>query len=132
MVVVDTSVFSLFLRRNQQLDDTYLALFHDLFEKDQIILLGSVYQELLSGIRHQTQFDRLADTLSGFDLLLATAADHQEAARFYNICRRNGVQGSAIDFLICAMAHRRNHSILTLDADFDLYTQHLPIDLLRP
>ena len=50
MVVVDTSVFSLFLRRSQQLDDAHLALFHDLFEKDQIVLLGTVYQELLSGI----------------------------------------------------------------------------------
>ncbi len=132
MVVVDTSVFSLFLRRNQQLDDAYLALFHDFFEKDQIVLLGSVYQELLSGIRHQEQFDRLADILNGFDIVLATVADHQEAARFYNICRRNGVQGSAIDLLICAMANRRNHQILTLDADFALYAQYLPINLIQP
>jgi predicted nucleic acid-binding protein len=132
MVVVDTSVFSLFIRRNQQLDDAYLAMFHDLFEKDQIVLLGSVYQELLSGIRHQEQFDRLADILNGFDVVLATAADHQEAARFYNICRQNGIQGSAIDLLICAMAHRRNHQILTLDVDFALYAQYLPINLVQP
>lgn len=132
MVIVDTSVFSLFLRRNQQLNDSYLTLFHDLFEKDQIVLLGSVYQELLSGIRHQVQFNRLADILNGFDLILATTADHQEAAQFYNICRSNGVQGSAIDFLICAMANRRSHQILTLDADFELYAQHLPIHLLQP
>lgn len=72
MVVVDTSVFSLFLRRNRQLEDAYLTLFHDLFKKDQIVLFGSVYQELLSGIRHQKQFDRLADTLNGFDVILAT------------------------------------------------------------
>ena len=132
MVVVDTSVFSLFLRRSQQLDDAYLALFHDLFEKDQVVLLGSVYQELLSGIRHQEQFDRLADILIGFDIVLATVADHQEAARFYNICRHNGVQGSAFDFLICAIAKQRNYQILTLDADFDLYAQHLPIQLVQP
>ena len=132
MVVVDTSVFSLFLRRNQQLDDTYLALFHDLFEKDQIVLLGSVYQELLSGIRHQEQFDRLADILIGFDIVLTTVADHQVAAQFYNICRSHGVQGSPIDFLICAMANQRNHQILRLDADFELYAQYLPINLVQP
>lgn len=132
MVVVDTSVFSLFLRRSQQLDDAHLALFHDLFEKDQIVLLGTVYQELLSGIRHETQFNRLVDVLDGFNPVLATVADHEEAARFYNVCRHNGIQGSAIDFLICAMASRRNYQILTLDADFEHYGQYLPISLIRP
>ncbi len=132
MVLVDTSVFSLFLRRSQQLDDAHLTLFHNLFEKDQIVLSGAVYQELLSGIRHEKQFNRLADVLEGFDLLLATISDHQEAARFYNICRHNCIQGSSIDFLICALASRRNYQILTLDADFNHYAQFLPITLMHP
>lgn len=122
----------MYLRRSQTLDDAYLALFHDLFEKDQIVLLGVVYQELLSGVRYKKQFNRLADTLNGFEVILATVADHQEAARFYNICRQNGIKGSALDFLICAMSSRGNHQILTLDVDFDRYAQFLPIHLIKP
>ena len=132
MVVVDTSVFSLFLRRSQKLDDEHLTLFHDLFEKDQIVLLGPVYQELLSGIRHEEQFERLADILNGFNIELATVADYQEAARFFNICRGKGIQGLSFDFLICATSSLRNYQILTLDSDFDLYAQFLPINLIEP
>jgi predicted nucleic acid-binding protein len=132
MVVVDTSVFSLFLRRDQTLKDEYLDLFLELFEKNQIVLLGVVYQELLSGIRHQKQFDRLADILDGFHIQYAAKEDHLTAARYYNLCRSQGVQGSSIDFLICAMSRQREHLILTLDEDFTHYAKHLPIRLLKP
>ncbi len=132
MVVVDTSVFSLFLRRDQTLEDEYLDLFLELFEKNQIVLLGVVCQELLSGIRHQAQFDRLADILNGFHIVYADKEDHLEAARYYNLCRSKGIQGSSIDFLICAMSSQRDHHILTLDEDFVHYAKHLPISLLRP
>lgn len=132
MVVVDTSVFSLYLRRDKKLPSAYLDLFLELFEKDQILLLGFVYQELLSGIRHQEQFDKLADTLNGFVIDYASKADHQTAAQYYNICRANGIQGSNVDFLICAMSAERGHSILSLDQDFEGYAKHLPIKLLKP
>ena len=131
MVVVDTSVFSLFLRRDQALQNEYLELFLDLFERNQIVLLGVVYQELLSGIRHEEQFNRLVDVLGGFDINYAGKADHLTDARFYNICRSNGIQGSSIDFLICAMSAEREHHILTLDQDFDQYAEYLPISLLK-
>jgi predicted nucleic acid-binding protein len=132
MVVVDTSVFSLFLRRGQTLENEYLDLFLDLFERNQIVLLGIVYQELLSGIRHEEQFRRLADILEGFNIEYAGQDDHLEAATYYNLCRSKGVQGSNADFLICAMSAKRDHHILTLDADFDYYAEHLPIRLLKP
>lgn len=132
MVVVDTSVFSLYLRRDQQLPSEYLDLFLELFEKDQIVLLGFVYQELLSGIRHQEQFERLSDTLDGFDIQYADKVDHQTAAQYFNTCRSGGVQGSSIDFLICAMSSNRGLSILSLDQDFESYAKHLPIKLLKP
>ena len=132
MVVVDTSVFSLFLRRGQTLENEYLDLFLDLFERNQIVLLGIVYQELLSGIRHEEQFRRLADILEGFNIEYASQDDHLEAATYYNLCRSKGVQGSNADFLICAMSAKRDHHILTLDADFDYYAEHLPIRLLKP
>jgi len=132
MVVVDTSVFSLFLRRDQALSSGYLDLFLDLFEKNQIVLLGIVYQELLSGIKHESQFNRLADILDGFSIEYANQDDHLLAAQFYNICRSKGIQGSNFDFLICAMSIQRDHHILTVDVDFDHYEENFPITLLSP
>ena len=46
-----------------------------------------------------------------------------------NQCRRKGVQGSTIDFLICAVAALEELQILTTDSDFLRYTKHLPINL---
>jgi len=55
--------------------------------------------------------------------------DYVMAARFYNLCRARGIQGSNTDFLICAAAVRRQAAIFTTDRDFDLYARHLPISL---
>jgi predicted nucleic acid-binding protein len=45
--------------------------------------------------------------------------------------KKQNVQGSHIDFLICAVATRLNVAIFTTDKDFDFYQQHLPIKLHR-
>lgn len=42
-------------------------------------------------------------------------ADHEEAAHMHNLCRARGIAGSAIDFLICAVA-RREWQIIQLTA----------------
>jgi predicted nucleic acid-binding protein len=57
--------------------------------------------------------------------------DYETAADFFNTCRRSGIQGSNTDFLICAVAHRRNHSIFTTDQDFTRFQTCLSIELLQ-
>jgi predicted nucleic acid-binding protein len=44
-------------------------------------------------------------------------------------CRARGIAGSAIDFLICAAAHRHGWTILTTDRDFQNYASVLPLRL---
>jgi predicted nucleic acid-binding protein len=61
-----------------------------------------------------------------------TTEDYEEAARANNRCRRAGVAGSAIDFLLCAAALRRRWAILTTDRDFKRYSKHLTIRLHAP
>jgi predicted nucleic acid-binding protein len=51
------------------------------------------------------------------------------AAEFSNQCRHKGIQGSTIDFLICAVAAVEELQILTTDSDFLRYAKHLPIRL---
>src|SRR5439155_23131856 len=54
-------------------------------------------------------------------------ADFERAAEHFNTCRARGVQGSNTDFLICAVAERRNVPILMTDADFTRFVKVLPI-----
>ena len=47
----------------------------------------------------------------------------------HNLCRAQGLAGSAIDFLICAVAQRRKWHILTTDRDFERYGRVLGVRL---
>lgn len=129
-VVVDTSVWSLALRRNQIQEDLPQVLsLRELIADGRVALLGAIRQEVLSGIREIEQFVRLRDYLRAFPNLELVIDDYELAAEFYNSCRRSGIQGSNTDFLICAVAYRRSYSILTTDGDFALFGEQLPISL---
>jgi predicted nucleic acid-binding protein len=131
-VVVDTSVWSLALRRNTPSEAIPVVnLLRNLITDDQVALLGSVRQEVLSGIRYVEQFTRLRDYLRAFPDVELTPQDYETAAEFYNTCRTKGIQGANTDFLICAVAHRRGYSILTTDKDFEGFQPYIPIVLLK-
>lgn len=130
-VVVDTSVWSLALRRNTPNDAlTIINRLRDLITDGRVVLLGVIRQEVLSGIRYTEQFVRLRDYLRAFPDLELTSEDYELAAEFFNTCRSKGVQGSNTDFLLCAVAHRRGYSIFTTDKDFENFQLYIPVVLL--
>jgi predicted nucleic acid-binding protein len=133
MVLVDTPVWSLALRRKpEQLSPSERQLTETLAElirEGRVELLGPVRQELLSGIREEAQFRKLREYLRAFPEHPLEGQDYEEAAHMNNRCRTRGIAGSAIDFLICAAAHRRNWTILTIDHDFQNYASVLPLRL---
>jgi hypothetical protein len=94
--------------------------------------MGPIRQELLSGVRTAAGFERLRDHLEPFPDLSLLTRDFEDAARFFNICRGRGVQGSNTDFLICAVAHRHELPIYTTDRDFERFAAVLPIRLHSP
>jgi predicted nucleic acid-binding protein len=100
-----------------------------LVEEMRARLLGAIRQELLSGLRDAAQFEQLRVRLSAFPDLAVATVDHERAAEFYNLCRARGLQGSHIDYLICAVAERHGMAILTTDDDFSSFARHLPIAL---
>ncbi|MBN3892239.1 MULTISPECIES: type II toxin-antitoxin system VapC family toxin [unclassified Nostoc] len=131
-VIVDTSVWSLALRRNYKIDESpYVAVLQELISDGQVALLGAVRQEILSGIRDANQYNRLKNYLRAFPNLELDMEDYELASEFYNTCRSNGVQGANTDFLICAAATRRNYKIIITDNDFDNFSQYIPITLLQ-
>ena len=127
-VIVDTVIWSLALRRKEP---DYLAqeALRSLIDDQRVLLLGPVRQEVLSGFSNEVQFNLLNEKLSSFENENVADEDYLVAAKFYNICRKKGIQGSHVDFLICAVAYRMNAEIYTTDGDFDYYSKHLPINL---
>ncbi len=101
----------------------------ELIREGRVQLLGPIRQELLSGIREETQFRKLRDYLRAFQEHPLEAANYEEAAHMNSRCRARGIAGSAPDFLICSAAHRRGWAIFTTDRDFQNYVSVLPVRL---
>ncbi len=53
--------------------------------------------------------------------------DDEKAAEIFNTCRANDVQGSNIDFLICAVSINHQLPIFSVDNDFLNYQKYLPV-----
>ena len=134
-VLVDTSIWSLALRRSgtRSMDDQFqVRELTDLLNDVKVVMIGPIRQELLSGISSPVQYDALKEKLQAFEDLPLPREYYERAAKFYNICRRAGVQGSPIDLLICATAAEAGIEIFSSDKDFILYAKHLPIILHQP
>lgn len=132
MILVDTSVWSLALRRrNSDLNAAerrHVREWERLVREGTAALIGPIRQELLSGVRDERMWERLRAALRPFpDLPLATA-DYERAAQFFNRCRARGVAGSAIDLLICSASARYRAPIYTTDADFGRYATVLELE----
>jgi predicted nucleic acid-binding protein len=131
-VIIDTSVWSLALRRQRSSANAQTRELAELVREGRATMLGPVRQELLSGVRGEEQFETLRGHLRAFPDVLLEAEDYEEAASFFNKCRASGIQGSNTDFLICATAARRGFAILTTDADFTHFARVLQIELHTP
>jgi predicted nucleic acid-binding protein len=131
-IVVDTSVWSLALRRRRSVASPEAVELGELVKEGRAALLGPVRQELLSSVPVARQYETLREHLKAFPDVALESADYEDAARFFNRCRAKGVQGSNTDFLICAAAARRQLAILTTDADFSHFAKVLPVQLHLP
>lgn len=128
-VLVDTCIWSQALRHKTS--DTEIAeRMKELIKNGAVVMIGPIRQELLSGISNTAQFNKIKDVLSAFEDIPLETGHFVKAAEFCNICRKKGIQGSTIDFLICAAAHIHNLIIFTIDKDFENYSKYLPIRLL--
>jgi len=133
MVLVDTPVWSLSLRRRavdlSEFERLFTHALYELVKQHRVQLLGSTRQEVLSGIRDESQFQRIRDHLRGFENVELNAGDYEDAAHGSNACRRAGIATSSVDMLICAVASSRNWEIFTTDRDFTRYSKVLKIRL---
>lgn len=135
-VLVDTSVWSLALRRKaSDLNTEEAAIvgeFTHLIREGRARIIGLVRQELLSGIKNSSQYDKLRNILRTFPDESLDTADYEAAADAGNRCRAKGVAATAADMLICAAAQSRDWSIFSTDPDFQKYAKVLGIKLQSP
>ena len=128
-VLVDTSIWSLALRRSKIIVNVEMIELRRLIDDFEAAIIGPIRQELLSGIRDIKQFVFLRERLAAFPDLALKTADFEQAASYFNHCRVKGVQGSNTDFLICAVSSSRKMPIFTTDGDFAQFAKLLPIKL---
>jgi predicted nucleic acid-binding protein len=135
-VLVDTSVWSLALRRKNEAinaaEKLIVAELTELIGEGRAAIIGLVRQELLSGVKTAEQYEKLRLHLRSFDDELVDRADYEDAAKFGNQCRTKGIAVFAVDILICAVAVKRGWAIFTTDPDFATYAKVLPVKLHRP
>ncbi len=131
-IIVDTCIWSLALRRNTVEDNPYIEELRNLIEEIRVQVIGPIRQELLSGIKSKQQFNTLKLHLEAFEDLELETADYELAAEYFNAARKKGIQGSNIDFLICAISSRRKMPILTTDKDFTSFQSVFPVSLHIP
>ena len=120
-ILVDTSVWSLALRRRDSLglsseEQKLKAQLAQAVQDGRVVMIGLIRQELLSGIKEQAQFQKVQAALSPFLDETITTEDHEFAAQLYNECRSQGVEAGTVDMLICAVASRRGWEVLSSDS----------------
>jgi predicted nucleic acid-binding protein len=128
-IIVDTSIWSLALRRRRGGESAEARTLRSLVLDRKVQMLGPIRQEILSGVRSASDFRELRDRLASFPDLPLTTEDYVKAAEFFNACRSKGIQGSNTDFLLCSVSWRTTMPIFTKDKDFAAYAEHLPIHL---
>ena len=106
-VFVDTSVWSLALRRDRSDDCGQVAFLARALEAgDAILTTGLVLQELLQGFRGPRARDQIVERFSALPFLIPDREDHVRAAELRNSCRRRGVQIGTIDALLAQLCLR--------------------------
>jgi hypothetical protein len=128
-IFVDTSVWSLALRRDSPPDAPEVRRLREALGADAVHTTGLVLQELLQGCRGPRAHARIVDRFAAIALVVPTRDDHIEAARLRNACRRRGVQVGTVDALLAELCIVHELVMLSTDRDFALIAASTPLRL---
>ena len=118
-VLVDTSVWSLALRRKAPSAQPEVVLLEKIIgEEHHIFLTGVILMEILQGFRELHQFEKIHGYLEAFPILDLNRNGYANAALLQAKCRKQGVQSATVDSLIAQTAIEHDCHLLTADQDF--------------
>lgn len=127
---VDTSVWSLALRRDSPADHSAVGILRKaLLEGDTVVITGIVLQELLQGFHGPKDQARIIERLQALPFLNPARDTYVQAAALRNQCRRKGVQLGTIDALIAQLCIEHGLALLTTDQDFVHAARFVPLRL---
>ena len=133
MLLVDTSVWSLALRRDVVVaQPEVLYLEQALVGSQTVVTTGLVLQELLQGFSGPKARAQIIDRFSMLPLVQPDRQDHVDAASLRTACRRGGVQIGTIDALLAQRCIRHQLTLLTTDQDFAHAARHCRLRMWRP
>ena len=131
-LLVDTSVWSLALRRDQPPPLPQIGALRAALEGDEIVVTtGLVLQELLQGIAGPRARQDIIDHFAALPMVSPDRQDHIDAADLRNTCRRAGVQIGTIDALLAQLCIRHELTLLTTDNDFAHAAVHSALRVWR-
>lgn len=129
--MVDTSVWSEALRRKKKdISSENTFIYHLIKNEEEILLTGSIIQEILTGIKNTELFEEIQYHLNFFHYLELDKKEYSEAARLRNQCAQKGVTVATIDCQIASVAIHRNLYLATYDSDFQLIAKHTNLKVL--
>ena len=131
-VIVDTSVWSLALRRKETPDfDPQIIKLTSLLNSNQpIFLLGVIIAEILQGIRNEKTFEAVKDHLNAFQIIELEREDYIESAKLRNLCLNKGITIQTIDAIIATASIKNGIPLLTSDKDFSNIASITSLQLL--
>jgi predicted nucleic acid-binding protein len=118
MTLVDTTVWSMFLRRDHATGAHVEKLKNILANGEPVYATGFILQELLQGFHGPKSKEKLIEFFSAVPLVVPNRQDHIDASELRNAARRAGVQIGTIDALIAQLSIRHGLTLLTSDEDF--------------
>ena len=132
-LLVDTSVWSLALRRDATASEPEVQQLKDaLLGDDVVVTTGFVLQELLQGFSGPKASAQIIERFAALPLLSPDREDHVAAAELRNRCRRAGIQVGTIDALLAQLCIRHDLTLLSTDNDFKLAAKHCALRVWLP
>jgi predicted nucleic acid-binding protein len=123
-LLFDTSVWIDFLRNKSNPQSDILTAYIE--KDDQVLLVPTILQEILQGIRDDGQYQHIKEILSYFTVLqLPPVQTAVGAAELYRLLRKKGLTiRKSNDCLIAYYAIEFSMPLVHVDSDFDLIGKH--------
>ena len=130
-MIFDTSVWIDFLKNKRNSATDLLAEYIE--RNDQVLLVPTILQEILQGIRQDAQYNHIKDILSYFTVLQIPPVQAAiGAADLYRALRKKGLAiRKSNDCLIAYYAIVFSTALVHADSDFDLISKHSSLKTWR-
>lgn len=127
-LLVDTSVWSLALRRDATASEPEVHALKDALQGDDVVVTtGLVLQELLQGFSGAKAQAQIVERFKALPLIQPDREDHIAAANVRNACRRACIQFGTVDALLAQLCIRHDLTLLTTDKDFSFAAKLCPL-----